>query len=147
MNFAFDIEPVVERLRAQLTGRWIVDTSAALDAAMAGANGVTPAVYVVPVAERSAPHAGGAGRLVQSTDVFFACVICVRNYRAANLGGDAIDDLVPARRAIADALVNWMPPGCELVVDHDSGRLEKYTAGNVWWQEVFRTRMRLEKNS
>ncbi len=146
-NFAFDIAPILTRLRAQLDGRWVIDTSAALDAAYEGASGATPAAYVVPVAETAAPHAGGAGYLVQSTAIAFGVVICVRNYRAANLGSDALNDLVPARRAVADALINWMPPGSELVIDHQAGRLEKYTAGNVWWQDIYRTRTRNEARS
>lgn len=143
-NFAFDIAPILARLREQLDGRWVIETSAALDAAYDGSGGVTPAAFVIPVAETSAPHAGGAGYLVQSTAIAFGVVICVRNYRAANLGGDALNDLTPARRAVGNALINWMPPGCELVIDHQAGRLEKYTSGNVWWQDIFRTRSRNE---
>lgn len=143
-NFGFDIGPVLARLRTLLGGRWVIDTSAALEAAYDGTSGATPAAYVVPVAETSAPHAGGAGYLVQSTTVAFGVVICVRNYRAANLGSESLNDLLPARRAVADALVNWTPPGAELVIDHQAGRLEKFTAGNVWWQDIYRTRLRNE---
>lgn len=147
MNFGFDIAPVLARLKAGLDPRWIVETSADIDTAMASSSGRTPAAYVVPVRETARPHPGGSsGRFVQLVDVAFGVAINVRNYRAANLGSDAVDALKPGRDAIASLLLGWKPPGCSLVIDFEGGKLSRYSAGDVWWQDIFRTRMRVDKN-
>ena len=146
MNFAFDIAPVVTRLKGGLDRLWTVETSAEIDAAMTGSSGRTPGAYVVPVKETARPHPGGSsGRLVQLVDVAFAVALNVRNYRAANLGADAIDALTPGRRAVGELLIGWTPPGCDLAIDFEGGKLARYAAGDIWWQDVFRTRLRIEK--
>lgn len=148
MSLGLSIAPVVDRIRDQVTALKLVAGAAELASAIDGSTGIqSPSAYVVLAREDAASHAGGAGHLVQSVNVALGVTLCVRNYARADLGGAAGTDLESIRASVRGALLNWMHPDAELVFDLQSGSVYQYDKGTLWWQDVFRSRYRIEVNS
>lgn len=130
-----DLAPLIERLRAQLTGFKAVGGAADLDAI---GNGVvpSPSCYLFPMAE-SADDNATFGRFEQRVRVAFAVVLAATNRRDAT-GAAALADLEALRRDVKGALVGWPPdPVTGEPVHFTGGHLLRFEDGLLWWADEF----------
>lgn len=94
-----------------------------------------PAAYIVPLAHE--PQANDALQGVAHLQTFTcAVVVCVKHAGDAT-GAKALTQLVDCRQAVQQALVAWVPPGCDGVLAFTGGSLERVEAGTVWWTDEF----------
>lgn len=146
--FAFDTTPVIARLQAKaplLKGVY----GAAEYAAVEGSGLPTPSAYVLSVIENGTNTPASQNGVYQvSADV--AVVYAVRNYRAIELGQQAVPDLVAVAKQCREALISWRksvdgdwpPPGYDQVQGAEwiKGQRLAYDKATVWWQDIFRIR-------
>jgi hypothetical protein len=138
--------PYIERLRAIATALRLVAGAAELEAALSSAAAsVLPSAYVLIARESAAESRGGTQRVIQRVTVDISVVYAVRNYRTQDLGSAAGADLESVIRAGRAALIGWTPDAvvCDPTVLL-SGRLERRRGAELWWQDILRTRYRLE---
>lgn len=142
----FDIAPIIARIAANVSTLRLVAGAAELEAAITSAGaGTTPAAYVLLAREAAGASRGGSQRLIQQVDVSLSVVIAARNFRQADLGSAAGADLAALITAIRTALLGWTPDGASIdPIELQAGRLEQRKAATLWWQDIFRTRYRLE---
>lgn len=131
-----DVDPTINRLRAQLTNLRQVGGAADLDAALAGAVAV-PAVFVVPLAESGSSNTlvGGLSQRVQQE---VGVLQVVANRRDAT-GQAALADLSALRLAVRQAMVGWVPdPANGERYEYRAGRLIRMDGdGRLWWIDQF----------
>lgn len=128
-----DLNPVIARLRLQMTGLKAVGGSADLAAAVELAP-ATPALYVVPLAERADP-----GTLVnvarQCVHQTFGVILVVSNRRDAT-GAASLTDLEGLRLQLRTALLGWVPVPAEgWPCEFSAGRLLRWDDGRLWWSD------------
>ncbi len=144
MSLAFDIAPVIERLRLQVPALRQVAGAAELASAIESGKGAqTPSAFVVLATEQGNPPLGLSSQFVQHVEVAVTVMLCVRNYARAALGAAAGADLAPILTATRAALLAWCPDGADDVFELASGRVDDFDAGTLWWQDVYRTRYRV----
>ena len=131
-----DLNPIIARLKVQLSGLKSIGASADLDAAIAGAVAM-PAAFVLPLVEH-ASNASLAGYTEQTITNTFS-VVHVLNNRRDSSGAAALDDLVAFRTALHAALVGWVPDAqTGEPVTYTSGRLLRLDGdGQLWWSDEF----------
>ena len=131
-----DVTPVIDRLRAQLSGFVTIAGAGDLDAAIDGTPN-TPTAYVMPLAESAeAPDLAGLHhqRLLQE----FAVVLVVSNLRDAT-GAAAAVELATRRAAVRTALLGWVPDATNgEAVAFTGGRVLKFENQRLWWTDEFR---------
>lgn len=131
-----NLEPVIARLRDRCPEFKLVEGLAEFSA-LEGKPKATPACYVVPLGDVDAGEddVDASGQLLAAR---FGLCIAASNVRTAG-GRDALIDLRALRTAARNALLGWLPDGCDLPVLFDRGDLLAVQAGLVWWQDAFRT--------
>ncbi len=145
MSLAFDIAPIIERLRLAVPTLRQVAGAAELAAAIESGKGAqTPSAFVVLATEQGNPPHGLSSQFVQHVEVAVTVMLCVRNYARASLGAAAGADLVPILAATRQALLAWQPDGADDLLELASGRVDDFDAGTLWWQDVYRTRYRIQ---
>ena len=131
-----DVTPVIDRLRAQLSGFVTIAGSADVDSAVDGAP-ATPAAYVVALAETADPSdliGVHEQRLMQE----FAVVLVVANLRDTT-GAAAAAELATKRLALRAALLGWVPDAATgEPVQFVGGDLMQVRDQRLWWSFVFR---------
>lgn len=143
-----DTAAIADRLRVNVPALRLVAGAAELDAAVTStAAGVVPAAYVLLSRESASASRGGSERVVQQVEVALSVIVVARNYRQADLGAATGADLAALVSAVRAALIGWTPNlSTTLPIDFQSGRLEQRQGGQLWWQEIYRTRYTLEAN-
>lgn len=132
---ALDLDVIVARLRAQVSGLKAVGGAADLDAAIEGAVS-TPSGFVIPLAER-AERIDIIGFHEQLITQAFGVILVITNRRDVT-GAAALSDLAPLRVAARDALAGWAPTSEGLPVEITGGRLLSLDAsGRLWWADEF----------
>lgn len=131
-----DLKPVINRLRARLTGVRSIGGAADLDSALRGVV-VAPAVFVVPLARRGReiPRTGPTRQHISS---LFGVIQVVESFRD-NVGEAALMDLDGLGKQIFDALVGWVLDEAtgEPVVFVQGELLQAEGDGRVWWSDEF----------
>lgn len=133
-----DLKLVSDRITSRLGGAAEVGTAADFRTAQASGSPRTPSAYVCDASTASQPHsAGSGGTMRQRSKSRFAVVLCVRNYRMAELGAQGNDELSDFGKRIGAALLNWVPgDGCG-AVEHVSGKLLDFDQATLWWEETY----------
>lgn len=130
-----DLDLVIDRLKATLTGVKSIGGAADLDAAIEGAV-ATPSAFVIPLAY-SAQSANFAGAHSQDIKDAFAVLLVTSNKRDG-VGAAALQDLRPLRMQVRDALAGWAPDattGEPVLIT--GGRLLALSSGRLWWADEF----------
>lgn len=130
----FDIQPVIERLRAGMPELRLVGGAADYAAITGLRDFVPPCAYVLIAQERGEPN-GANGR--QRALVTFGVVLAVRNHSGAR---GAADDLRPLLGKLRETLMAWIPgrPGAR-AVQWLQGDVLDYDAGTLLWSDVYQT--------
>lgn len=128
---------IITRLRAECPTLRAVGGAAEYDVAANGIT-VTPAAYVVPMAEVADDNillGHTAQRVVASVGV----LIVVSDHASAASGLDGLNSLEAYRIAIRSALLNWPPvPDADPFV-FEGGAILDFRPGELWWQDTYRT--------
>lgn len=142
----FDTAAVIARIQTLAQALRLVAGAAELDAAVNSTGAATvPAAYVLLARESAGQSRGHSQRLVQQVDVALSVVIAARSYRRADLGSAAGQDLAALIAAVRGALIAWTPDAnTTSPLDLQAGRLEQRQGATLWWQDIYRTRYRLE---
>lgn len=142
----FATTTVIARLAANVPTLRLVAGAAELDAAINSTGaGTVPAAYVLLARESAGQSRGSSERLIQQVEVTLSVVLVARNYRQADLGQAAGADLAALIAAVRSALIGWPPsPADTSPLELQSARLEQRHGAQLWWQEVYRARYRLE---
>lgn len=131
-----DVQFLISRLKAELTGVPQIGGAAELDAALEGAVAL-PAVFVVPVLERG-QEVDDNGPTTQALEQTYSVIQAVANRRDPK-GQAALVDLGGLRSQVKRALVGWEPAartGQPLLFE--SGRLLRMDGdGRLWWADEF----------
>lgn len=146
MSFTpFDVQPVADRIRAQVAELRLVGLAADYAAVKSLRDFNPPSVFVLLAQERFDSNATGTGRrgeqlkVSQSGRVSVGVVIVGRNYReqnAAQLSG-AMNTLIGSVRAV---LGGWVPdvPGAR-AFELQRGDLLQYDDSTALWCDVWTT--------
>lgn len=131
-----DLSAIEARLKTQLTGLKSVGVVADLIAASKGV-AATPSAFVLPLAE-SAVDMGMLSTTGEKISHLFGVVLCTSNRRDAK-GAAALDDLLPLRLNLRNALVGWVPDIAtgEPVTFAGGHLLNLDGEGRLWWQDEF----------
>ncbi|MDP3652421.1 MAG: hypothetical protein Q8R67_12135 [Rhodoferax sp.] len=131
-----DLDLVIARLKATLTGLKSIGTSVDLDAAIDGVVAV-PAAFVLPLADSATPI-DMAGSTDERETGAFGVVHVVSNRRDAQ-GAAALNDLKTLRLNLRAALVGWVPDAATgEPVHRTTGRLLRMDGnGRLWWIDEF----------
>lgn len=131
-----DLNAVVARLKAQLTGVKSIGASADLHAAIEGTVPL-PSAFVVPLAEQGSDM-DMLSQTNQRIAQVFGVIQVVSNRRDAK-GAASLDDLKTLRLNLRAALVGWVPDAANGEPVHfRSGRLLRLDGdGRLWWIDEF----------
>lgn len=130
-----DLDLVIDRLKATMSGFKAIGGAADLGAAMGGAV-TAPAAYVIPLADSAQPSQliGVHEQLVTQA---FGVILVVSNRRDAT-GAAALGELAPLRTQVRAALAGWAPTAEGLPVQMTGGRLLSLDGdGRLWWSDEF----------
>lgn len=131
-----NLEPVIARITSECPLFKLVDGIAEF-AVLDGKPTATPACYAVPLSDADAGEDDmDAGD--QQVAARFGLVFAVSNVSTPG-GRAALGDLRALRKSARDALLGWLPDGCNMPVQFDRGSLIAIQSGLVWWQDAFRT--------
>jgi hypothetical protein len=130
-----DLDLIITRLKATLTGFKAIGGAADLDAAIGGAVAV-PAAFVIPLADSASPN-GMIGFHEQLITQAFGVVLVAANRRDTT-GAAALTDLNALRRQVRDALAGWAPTPEGEPVEIVGGRMLQLDGdGRLWWIDEF----------
>ena len=138
----FPVEDVIERLDARVPLARIVGTSADLASAVDTPPNASPALYVLS-SERGGAIKYSGPVTQQNADVALTIVILVRNVAGEKRGLGARK---LARQVIAQvraALIGWTPDDAFNGISFSAGRDDRYRAGWLALQEIYRTDYRI----
>lgn len=132
-----DLQFVIDRLKAQLSGIRQLGGAADLDTALNGSVSV-PAVFVMPQAEKAAVTDMVTGLVRQTFAQNWGVILVVSNRRDAT-GAAALTDLASQRQAVRLALVGWVPDAStgEPVYATGGQLLRLDGEGRLWWVDSF----------
>lgn len=134
-----ELEPVIDRLKAQTAGLKAIGGAADLDAALAGSV-LLPSAFVIPLTDRSEAleHTGAYDEWDRCE---FGVLLAVSNLRDPR-GEAALAALEPVRRAVRSALAGWAPDEeTGECIGRTSGRLLRLDGdGRLWWIDQFAVR-------
>lgn len=127
-----DVQPFLDRLKAESTAFRLLDSAAGLEQVMQEFRGAMPAAFVVPMSERGA-EMRHTGDVDQELHQVFAVIQVVHPKPAPGVPG-----LVECRRQTRAALVGWEPEE-ELgePVLFLGGELVDLKPGQLWWADEF----------
>lgn len=133
----FNIQRVIERLRAQVPDFQSVEGAAQYAAITSLGEFRQGSAYVLLARERSDGEQPKAGR--QRVLVTFGVVIAVRNYRD-QVGGESIEAISPLIAQTRAALMGWIPPvsggrACQWL----QGDVLDFDDSTLLWSDVFQT--------
>ncbi len=135
----FDPQLVISRLRAEVSALKLV--AGAVDfAAAAPELKLTPAAYVLELANRASANSLATIAVSQENEVRFGVVFGVQNLRDVR-GEKAAIDLRALRTSVMTALLGWQPDPDYDVVQYASGRLLQLDNLVLWWQDEYLTRI------
>lgn len=141
----FDLQPIIDRLVAQMPTLRKVAGAADYATITKLADFAPPCAYVLLAREKGETNPpgnvspGAQVRVRQRAIVTFGVVLAVRNYRQ-QLGAQSNDDLTAIVRGCRAALLGWAPP-----VDgghpcmFQQGNLSDYDGATTLWTEVYQT--------
>lgn len=133
-----DVQPIVHRLRERLADLQLreIDAAAGLDAAMRG-NRASPALYVIPLAERATqiPQTGPVDHLEHR---MFGLVMVLDTLDFSRDTGSVVN-LETLRMRAKRALVGWaMDDETGEPVTYQGGELLDFPGdGHLWWSDEF----------
>lgn len=133
-----DLEPIITRLRDQVTELRAVDGAAGLAAAREAPT-ITPAAWVIPVADSAVDNELITGHS-QRVTARFGVVLCVTAHARSAAGSRDLEILHPLREALATALIAWVPAAGLDPIEFVAGRLIGLADARLWWQDEFHTR-------
>ncbi len=137
----FDASLIVARLRDQVSALRKVEGAAEFAAAEPDLK-LTPAAFVIELANRTAPSRTGTEVVSQVNEIRFGVVMAVQNLR--DVRGDAAKaTLNPLRESVMTALLGWVPEPEYDPCEYGGGRLVQIANQVLWWQEEYVTRFLL----
>jgi len=141
-----DLQFVIDRLKAQLSGIRQLGGAADLDTALNGSVSV-PAVFVMPQAEKAAVTDMVTGLVRQTFAQNWGVILVVSNRRDAT-GAAALTDLALQRQAVRLALVGWVPDAStgEPVYATGGQLLSLDGEGRLWWVDSFELKTYFRSN-
>ena len=141
-----DLQFVIDRLKAQLSGVRQLGGAADLDTALNGSVSV-PAVFVMPQAEKAAVTPMSTGVVRQTFALNWGVILVVSNRRDAS-GAAALTDLASLRQALRLALVGWVPDAStgEPVYATGGQLLRLDDESRLWWVDSFELKTYFRSN-
>lgn len=131
-----DLTPVLDRLKAELTG--FKKIGGAADLASLGTGLVsTPAAFLFP-AEEGAGDMEFAGDSISRISVNFSVVLAVSN-KASVQGEASLGGLESFRNQVKAALHGWLPAASHDPVGFAGGRLLSFDDAVLYWMDDFKT--------
>jgi len=111
--------------------------SLAADVEAAQATRQVPALLLVPGRD-TVSHAGMHPRIRHRvrSEVLLISAVSRRNRPQA---GEASDALATLRQPVLRSLINWLPPGCDVAVTWQGGRLLAMASHALFWVDVLAT--------
>lgn len=143
----FDIDPVLQRLRAMCVDLRQIDQAAELASVYSDPAAVTPAAFVLPPDERAGESNYSSGMVRQNVSVRLPIVLRCRNFRRGELGSDALASLPLQRLALRTALLRWTPTGADRAMAFGESRVIRYDSSTVYSLETFTTEYRIRVSS
>lgn len=98
----------------------------------------SPALYVIPIADRPGKEQRTTGQLLQNVTTTFGVVIAVKSINNPT-GSDAEDKLEEYRELIQNALFGWRPTSEHVPILLGGGDLVSMNKNGVWWLDKFTT--------
>lgn len=139
----FPLTAVLERV-SSLTALRTVGIAADLAAALKTAPAALPALYLVRE-ERAKETTYGTGVQVQKIDAAIACVLFVRNYRDADIGGGARAEMDALIAQLRERLLGWRPSGDYMPLQLQSSNENLYSGALLASQETYLSTYRTTK--
>ncbi|CAM5384684.1 phage tail terminator protein [Rhodanobacter lindaniclasticus] len=141
----FDVQLIIDRLRAAMPGLRMVAGAADYAAIKSLQDFPVPCAYVVLMGEQSEPNPPGHGqrgaqvKAGQRVVVSFGVVLAVRNYREQR-GGQVNQTLIDVLAEVRGALLGFVPAtaGARPCMFRN-GKLSDYDAGTALWMDVWQT--------
>lgn len=139
MSAPFNINLVIERLRAEVPELQSVEGVAEYGAVTSLRDFRTPCGFALLVRERADGDEPKPGRGTQRLLVTFGVVLVVRNYRDTR-GAQVVDELNPLLGKVRAALMGWTPDvlgarPCRFI----QGDVLDYDASTLLWTDVYQT--------
>ncbi|MDD5249644.1 MAG: hypothetical protein PHY45_11695 [Rhodocyclaceae bacterium] len=132
-----DLHPIAQRIKTEVPALTAIGLAGDFQSALANLRIQTPAAFVLPGPERAGANEV-VGEICQRVALRFVVALAVQNLR--DMQGDAAQtDLDGIRKALAAALIGWIPPGAVYPVTYSSGRMGKWADGVLWWLDEFDT--------
>lgn len=135
---------MLERLRSESMPPFAMIEGAARLAAVQQQDSLLalPAAFVFALTDTSEPNERVSNVLQRNTAT--VGVVIVAGDVSDAIGGAASADVEVLKAEVRRRLIGWQPPSAEDVVTHEGGSLVDMRAGNVWWEDRFRTARYLE---
>ncbi|HEJ2039562.1 TPA: hypothetical protein SLV86_001316 [Pseudomonas aeruginosa] len=139
MSAPFDINLVIDRLRAEVPELQSVEGVAEYGAVTSLRDFRTPCAFALLVRERADGDEPKPARGTQRLLVTFGVVLVVSNYRDTR-GGEVVDELKPLKEKVRGALMGWQPDvlgarPCRFI----QGDVLDYDASTLLWTDVYQT--------
>lgn len=132
-----NLQPVIDRIKAQCTGFKVVGGAAEFDMALQGAP-AAPACYVIPQSEDADGSTATSTYVFQTVTVNFGVIYAVRNAKSS-AGQEGIADLETLRAAVRTALLGWQVASNTKPITFAGANLLDFQPGLMWWQDGFTT--------
>jgi len=116
-----------------------IEGAASLEQALASGARVSPAAFIIPLAEKSGVNQLATSAVQQRITASFAVVLSVRDYGDARGDAAISHDLSPLRVALLEALMGFAPGSNWDAITHAGGTLLQIKNGNLFWQDKFMT--------
>lgn len=137
MSAPFDINLVIDRLRAEVTELQSVEGVAEYGAVTSLRDFRTPCAFALLVRERGDGEAPKAGR--QRAMATIGVVLAVSNYRDTR-GAETVEELTPLLGKVRAALMGWTP---DIIGGRPfqflQGDVLDYDASTLLWTDVYQT--------
>lgn len=141
----FPAGAVIARLRSKVSLLRDVGSAADLATALKTQPKALPCAFVLVEERGGEPGGASGGVLVQPVAVSVQVVLMVLNVRTTDTGSAARDDMDALATAVDGALVNWTP-GVGNPLWFQAGRDERFAAGLLVHQRIYRSNRRNQVN-
>ncbi|NRA56240.1 MAG: hypothetical protein HRU23_19025 [Gammaproteobacteria bacterium] len=116
----------------------LVDSALSLAAVLDDPINISPAAYVIPIAERPGTNTRTIGPALQQISITFGVIIAVKSFNdpKGKKGSQLLESL---RSEIRQSLFGWSPDANHGAVELGPGDLVAMKNGGIWWLDRFTT--------
>lgn len=142
----YNVQRVIERLKAEVTGLRKVGGAAEL-AAVANDPVRPPCAFVMLSNEIAQPHVGASSGVLQQRVTCTIGVLTGIQVYGDSTGGKKPEELTTILAAQRQALINWNPTGdsSNTMLELADGRVYDFRDQVIWWLDRYRFEYWVEK--